>query len=351
MRDKVLIVGAGPTGLTAAVELARRGQVPRLIERREALSPLSRAVGLLPASMRILDPSGAAEAIRAEAVALNRAVFHRGADRVGAVPLDPGDGRRLLALPQDRTEAHLLAAFERLGGTVEFGRTFETLEQDANGVTAVVDGQEMRAARLLGADGVQSAVRRALGLPFEGITLDDDWSIADVDSPDWSAPEDFMVFLLDGGDASIVVPLAPGRYRVIGTGPDALAMLPVPMTVARLRRAGTFNIMVRQVPDYGRGLVHLAGDAAHVHSPVGGRGMNLGIADAADWAARLTEDRLEGYSAARHAAGRATIRQSEFGRATLLTDGGRRRAALAVMALAGRVPALGRLLAGRILSM
>ncbi|MSU89481.1 NAD(P)-binding protein [Rhodobacteraceae bacterium 2CG4] len=350
MPDEVLIVGAGPTGLTAAVELARRGVLPRVIERRDALSPLSRAVGLLPASMEILEAGGAAAAIRAEAVALRRAVFHRGARPVATLPLRPGDGRRLLALPQDRTEAHLLAAFERRGGRVEFGRALEALEQDADGVRVVIGGRQGRVARVLGADGAHSTVRAALGLPFDGLTLDGDWSIADVDSPDWPLPEDFAIYLLPGGDACIVVPLAAGRYRVIATGPEALPMLPVPMTVARLRRAGAFRIMVRQVPEYGRGAVQLAGDAAHVHSPVGGRGMNLGIADAADWAARLDEGRLEGYSAARHAAGRATIRLSEFGRRTLLTDGPRRRAALAVLALADLVPALGRRIAGRILA-
>ncbi len=127
------------------------------------------------------------------------------------------------------------------------------------------------------------------------------------------------------------MPLGPTRYRVIASRPDALRALPVPMQVEQVHRAGTFRISIRQVRDYGRGRVFLAGDAAHCHSPVGGRGMNLGIADAADLAARIAEGRTAGYTAARHAAAARVIRATEAARRML--QGGPLRRGLATSAL------------------
>ena len=140
-----------------------------------------------------------------------------------------------------------------------------------------------------------------------------------------------------------MAPLSPTRFRVIASTPDALAALPVPIRVDHLHRADDFNISVRQVAQYRIGRVCLAGDAAHCHSPVGGRGMNLGISDAADLAQRLTGGDIDGYTAARHAEGRKIIRLSEALRRRVQSENPVARAALkGLFHVIAAIPPLGR---------
>lgn len=318
-RRRVLIVGAGPTGLTAAVELARRGVIADIIEKQDAASQLSRAVGILPSSMRILEPSGVADAIRQEAIPYRAAVFHD-EDRVLArLPLNESEdaGYRLFGLAQDRTELYLRAAFELMGGRVRYARQLKHVIQDGSSARVVIGEEEARYDYVIGADGVHSTVRDALGLEFPGHTLPDKWSIADVDCPDWPTPNEFNGYLRSAGRVVVVAPLEATRFRIVSNTENALETLPVPMNVTRVRRAAAFQISVRQVERYRLGCVFLAGDAAHCHSPVGGRGMNLGIADAADLARRITDGDLDGYDKTRHAAGKQTITLSERGRRAL----------------------------------
>jgi len=307
-------VGAGPTGLTAAVELARRGIIPTVIDRRDGPSRLSRAVGILPGSMDILDRSGAGAAIRNEAVAFAGISIHKRARRVARIAMGNDARARLLGLAQDRTEAHIAAALKRLGGKVDYERELQALEQDETGILARTDRDDAYFDYVIGADGVQSTVRGILGLGFPGYDLPGLWSIADVECENWADPLDFHAFLLPRGNVAVVVPLAEHRFRVIASQPDALNSLPQRMNIRRVRRTGEFTISVRQVDRYVQGRVALAGDAAHCHSPVGGRGMNLGIADAADLADRIGRDTLNGYHDARHAAGAQTLALSEAGR-------------------------------------
>lgn len=315
-RPRVLIVGAGPTGLTAAVELARRGIVADVIEKQEAASKFSRAVGILPSSMTILGPSGVADAIREEAVPYQAAVFHDENRILARLDLDESEdsGYRLFGLAQDRTETHLRTAFESMGGHVDYATALTGITQEPSSVRAAIGARDAGYDFVIGADGVHSTVRHALGLDFPGHTLPEKWSIADVDCPDWPAPKEFHVYLRSAGRVAVVAPLAPTRFRIVSNSEDALGTLPVPMHVARRRRAASFHIAVRQVEHYRWGRVFLAGDAAHCHSPVGGRGMNLGIADAADLARRIVEDDLDGYDMARHRAGKESINLSERGR-------------------------------------
>lgn len=335
----ILIVGAGPTGLTAAVELARRGIVPRVIDKRPGPSELSRAVGILQRSMDILAPSGVADKIRAEAVRFDGIAFHKGARRIAKFPLNFDDRTRLFGLPQDRTEHLLARAFERYGGKIEFGTSFEGLSQDEAGLRVQLGGTVQSFDHLIGADGAHSDVRAALGLDFPGFDLPGQWSIADVDSPDWRDPKTFQGFLLPRGEVCIVAPLEATRFRVIASQPDALAALPVPMNVTQVRRSGVFTISVRQVTDYAVGRVYLAGDAAHCHSPAGGRGMNLGIADAADLAGRLIDGGLGGYHAARHAEGAHVLAFSEGLRKTVQATSPLRRAVMPrVMKMVAAIP-------------
>lgn len=341
MSKSVLIVGAGPTGLTAAVELTRLGHTVTIIDKRPGRAQLSRAVGILPASMRLFQPSGVADRIRAEAVAFSGFAMHHGAQEITRIPFgkNPDGSDTVFGLPQDRTEAHLSDALTALGVFVSYGTTFENLQQDDTGVTASFGGTDRTFDYLLGADGVHSAVRHSIGLPYDGFEIPGKWSIADVDAPDWPEPTVFKGYLIPEGNIVIVAPMGASRFRVIASTEDALAALPVPMPVDTLNRSGAFTISVRQTPSYNKGRVFLAGDAAHCHSPAGGRGMNLGIADAAEFATRLTNGTLDEYSASRHRVGKKTIDFSEEMRRNVMSDSPLRRALLETgLRVVGHIP-------------
>ena len=330
---KLLIVGAGPTGLTAAVELARRGIVADVIDKKEAASTLSRAVGILPRSLDILGPSGVTERLLSEGVKLEKISMYRGTKEVltfhtkGAHPRwDYG-----VALAQDRTEAALHDAFANSGGEVRYGVELKSLEQHKNLVSVTTtDGSTSEYTRVLGADGVGSATRKSLGIEFVGFDLPETWSIADVDSSDWANYDRFTMSMLPDGVVVVVAPLERNRFRVISNTEDSLKTLPLPMAVSNVRRAGTFNISIRQVEKYSEGNVFLAGDAAHCHSPAGGRGMNLGIADADEFAERLINGTLDGYSSSRHVDGKRTIELSEQIRKFVITKSSVKKGLLAL---------------------
>jgi len=322
---KVLVVGAGPTGLTAALELARQGLVPEIIEKQATGSGLSRAVGLLPSSMKILEASGVAESIREEAMAYRAAAFYVNDKLTAQVPLQENDSDSplLYGLAQDRTEALMKSALERSGVAVQHGVNLVSLDiEDDHAVATLCLGGSRKEVRkydlLVGADGVHSTVRRSLGMAFEGFDLEEPWSIADVEVEGWDTSL-FSLFRLSHGKVVVVAPVESGRVRIISNTTDAIKAVPVPMSIIRTINQGVFNISVRQVRQYNHGPVYLAGDAAHCHSPAGGRGMNLGIADAADLAHRIMNDELEGYDAARHSAGRESIALSERARRAMTT--------------------------------
>lgn len=350
---RVLVVGAGPTGLTAAVELRRHGIAADVVDRRAGGTGLSRAVGITPASLRLLEPAGVTADLLAEGVKITGAAIHVGGrllSRLQMARLHRPDAF-MLTLPQDRTEAILRARLEAAGGAVRFGREVVSVRDEGGAVRVTfADGVEEIFDLVLGADGVRSKVRAALGLPFEGIDLPETWAVADLEAQGWPYTETAAVFLNPRGRIVLVMPIAPGRYRVFTDGPGALEQVPLPLTVTRLRETAEFHIAVRQVPRYSVGRVHLAGDAAHCHSPVGGRGMNLGIADACDFAARVAAGTLDGYSAARHAEGAKVIRLSEGARRMLAADDPWRRGVVqSVVWLAGRVTAVEKLLLRQLL--
>ncbi len=148
----------------------------------------------------------------------------------------------------------------------------------------------------------------------------------------------------------MVAPLEPKRFRVISNTGDALAALPLKLNVTNIRRAGSFEISIRQAAEYSAGRVFLVGDDAHCHSPVGGRGMNLGIADSAELARRMAEGGLEGYGEARHKVGERTIAGSEAARKIMTSRNPVTRfLVLAVLKTASIMPALQRLFARKIL--
>jgi len=350
---KVLIVGAGPAGLTTAVELARRGIVSDVIDLRESGSGLSRAVGFLPASLEILEHSGVTGKLLAEGMKFRQVRFYRHSSLALALPLkgSGADDEFILGLAQDRTETHLRDVLSELGGTVRYGTELVDLRQDANKVTVEMrDGAKAEYDYVVGADGSRSTTRELLNIDFRGHDLPETWSIADVDAEGWPNTNSSTVCLLSGGKFVVVAPLEPQRFRLVSNTEDALAALPLKLNVTNIRRAGEFKISIRQAAQYSVGRVFLVGDAAHCHSPVGGRGMNLGIADGAELARRMVEGGLEGYGEARHKVGKEIIAGSEALRKVMTSRNPVTRfLVLAVLRTASFMPALQRQFAKKFL--
>ena len=313
----VLIVGAGPTGLTAALELARRGHIPTIIDVRDRASTLSRAVGITPRSLALLSHSGVSEQLIDEGVALNGLRAYRGQALALSLPLysERAFFPSILGLPQDRTESVLAERFVSYGGSIQYGVGLEKLKDDSSNVEVTLsDGSQLRYDKVIGADGTKSTVREQAGIAYLGYDLDQTWSIADVDLRDWRHPEKITLIQAGLGRVMVVAPIGVNRYRLVASQPDAIKTIPLPIDVLNVRRESTFKISVRQTESYSKGNIYLAGDAAHCHSPVGGRGMNLGIADAVELAKRIIEGNLADYSNVRHKHGAVAIRTTERGR-------------------------------------
>jgi 2-polyprenyl-6-methoxyphenol hydroxylase-like FAD-dependent oxidoreductase len=311
---QVLIAGGGPIGLTAAIELARRGIACRVVD--PLLEPLqyAKAVGVQPRTLEVFEGMGVLRRIVDAALLMRGQIVYVNGERVSQLDMTLPDDVPFgfIAIPQYATEAILRDELAMHGVRVQRGLRVTGFEQDADGVTATLAGdtgeQTVRAAYLVGADGAHSAVRKGLGLTFEGAAFEERYMLGDVEV-DWSAPRGYGVRSMhktDGktDDLLVCIPL-PGRcrYRMSMLVPDDLGdddtpqlhhiqavldrLAPEPTTARNLRWSSVFRISHRIVDAYGKGRVFVAGDAAHIHPPTGAQGMNTGIQDAHNLAWKL----------------------------------------------------------------
>ena len=315
---EVLVVGAGPVGLTAALELARRGAAVRVVDEATDRTALSKAVGINARSLELLRPSGVTSRLIEAGLPVYRINLRSYTRLLATIDFERMEHRYnfLLSLAQSETETVLEAALADHGVDVERETELTGLAQDAGGVDArIVHAGRTTEARfdyLVGADGAHSTVRAALGLGFAGERYPDRWSLADI-LLEWPFGEgEGNLFMHADGAVLFVIAMGRGRYRAVSNAADALALLPAPSVVREVLWRTDFTVSLRQVTRYQRGRCFVAGDAAHIHSPAGGRGMNLGIEDAAELAARIVNGGLEGYSDARYRVGARVVRESDW---------------------------------------
>ena len=312
----ILIAGAGPVGLTAALELARRGHTVYIVDKSSGAAGESRALAVNARTLEILEPSGVTRNMLAQGLKIRRLNFVDPPRVVFTINIDELDHRYnfMLSLPQADTERLLMTALEGFGQNVNWQTELVGLTQASSGYVCRFrseDGEHHRTFDLvIGADGAHSFVRQAAGIGFEGDTYPHDWSLADVRLAHTVPREEANVFQL-GGSIFGMLPLPDGRFRFVSTLPNVLEHVPAQFEVAEVFWQSQFRIAHRQVETYRKGNIFLCGDAAHVHSPVGGRGMNLGIEDAATLAHMIDTGATDGYSAARHPIGRHVLRVTE----------------------------------------
>ncbi|MFF8173910.1 FAD-dependent oxidoreductase [Streptomyces chartreusis] len=341
MSTDVLIVGAGPTGLALGIDLARRGVDALVVERAGELFPGSRGKGIQPRTMEVFDDLGVLDAIHAAGGGYpvgmiwqdgQRVGEHRMFDPVEATEDSPYDEPWMV--PQWRTQRILFDRLEELGGRVAFGLEATGIEQDANGVTVRLsahgessDGSAslrrgagncatshdgpaagnrplaalpavLRARYVVAADGGRSAVRRALGIGMTGETVDPnptlvaDARISGLDRDNWhifpprgegdgflaicplAGTEDFQVTAQFPEGSSVDLSLEGVRKVVAARSHLA------PKDVTEVRWASDFRPRAALADRFRDGRVFLAGDAAHIHSPAGGQGLNTSVQDA-----------------------------------------------------------------------
>ncbi|MBV2155377.1 FAD-dependent oxidoreductase [Kitasatospora sp. SUK 42] len=300
---EVLIVGAGPTGLALALDLARHGVTALLVERGPALFPGSRGKGLQPRTLEVLDDLGVLDEVRAVAGPYPPNLFWRDGEPQGERPMydptEPSEAEpytETLMLPQWRTQQVLYARLRELGGEVAFGRELVGLAQDEDGVTAeFATGGPVRARYLVAADGGRSTVRRLLGIGMTGETVDPDpMLVADVrltglDRDHWH------VFHAEQGLLAICPLAGTEEFQLVARCPEGatadLSLDGLRALVAErshlgadqltgVRWASEFRPRAALADRFRSGRAFLAGDAAHVHSPAGGQGLNTSIQDA-----------------------------------------------------------------------
>ncbi len=348
----VLIVGAGPAGLALAADLLRRGLAVRLVDRAAAPSPLSRATSVTPRTLEVLDDLGALPDVLAAGVPITRTEARQGPRLAFRLAFPESDATRfpfLLNASQRDTERALTALVHRLGGAVERGRALVGLRQERDGAVALVDGpggvEEVRAGWLVGADGGRSTVRRTLGVPFRGRggAAGETIVLGDVRLDRDLAPDRLHSwFSADGALLALPFP-EPGRWRLtaaLSPAEEASGRFtdPSPERFAELYRRRTgdgrtaltdlqgfsvYRVNQRVVDHYRRGRVLLVGDAAHVHTPAGGLGMNTGIQDAYALGWRLAaavrggpdaedaEDVVDGYERERRPVAEALLSRTD----------------------------------------
>ncbi|WP_062225873.1 FAD-dependent monooxygenase [Aureimonas frigidaquae] len=323
MAGDILVVGAGPVGLSLALGLARHGVACRIIDRLVEPLPYCRAIGITPRTLEVAEAMGFARDMVDAGLWLTgmRSVV-QGYPAQDRLAPNLGLPYAELGLPQYETERILTSHLEAHGVRVERGLTLTALNQDSDGVDAVLDGPQGGAARfsyVVGCDGAHSAVRKLAGIGFEGDAFPWPFMLGDV-RIDWDLPYGHALRALRlhedaPPDMFIAIPLPErGRYRVSMMAPEALVgsggsdhgiqaemkgpslqdlqaiaddLLPGKPPLSDLRWSSIFKISMRLASRYRQGRLFLAGDAAHIHPPTGGQGMNTGIQDAFNLAWKL----------------------------------------------------------------
>ena len=368
----ILVVGAGPVGLTLAVEFARRGVIARIIDKNPARSVYCRAIGVTPRTLEVFEDMGIARELVDSGLWLtgSRTIIVGGPVRdaksdFSDLPYSP------LGVPQYATEAVLESRLAGMGVTVERGVALSSLEQRDDGRADVqletsAGTEKARFKYVVGCDGAHSSVRRALGIDFDGDAFPMDFMLGDVHiawgSPEATLPRGVALRAMklienDAPDMFIAIPLPEqGRYRVSMQAPKRLSapagvgtdhgvqsdrpgaslsdlqevadrVLPEHASLSDMRWSSIFRISMRLAARYRVGNTFIAGDACHIHPPTGGQGMNTGIQDTYNlgWklalvaTGRADPALLDSYEAERHpvaadVVARTTEQSINFGR-------------------------------------
>jgi 2-polyprenyl-6-methoxyphenol hydroxylase-like FAD-dependent oxidoreductase len=305
----VLVVGAGPTGLTLAAALHRTGASVAVIDRGVGIRHESRAVGLQPHTLESLESIDVTGQIVDEGLHGTGFRAYSPTERLISVPYDglPTRYPFIVLLPQDRTEEILAARVEADGIPLLRGHRLVDVSDAGDAVEALVAGPDgsvgaVRARFVAGADGVHSRVRDLAGIGFEGTDRPGSFALADVRVASWPG-DPHVAFVFSASGLLVASPMAGDVVRLVANAPDDMGVpdmddvrglldgrgsAALPLEVSEIVNASAYRVSSRLTTAFSSGRLVLAGDAAHVHSPAGGQGMNMGMQDALALARHLS---------------------------------------------------------------
>jgi 2-polyprenyl-6-methoxyphenol hydroxylase-like FAD-dependent oxidoreductase len=309
----VLIAGGGPTGMAAALALTDLGHRVHIVDKHAHGLDFSRAILVNSSTLAGLAPFGVADAIAARGRPVEALAFRGPSGALASGRLERIEGPRPIFLPQLETEDCLREALTARGIVVERPCELTSLTQDADGVTATLETagarRAFRARYLLGADGFHSRVREALAIAFPALGPDVMMYSADVVmTPPFA--EDGCIFLLPEG-AGMAMRFRDRKVRLAGTSRAVFDALGYRRLIEATTWESEFAAHFAVAERFGESRVWLAGDAAHVHSPVGGRGMNMGIADGLRLARAVHDGDFRAYAQERRQAAEAWVRLNQ----------------------------------------
>jgi 2-polyprenyl-6-methoxyphenol hydroxylase-like FAD-dependent oxidoreductase len=330
----VLVVGAGPTGLMMAAELARFGLSCRIIEQNPTPSEKSRALAIQPRTLEIFDHLGIIDRFLEKGTKVLGARSFFGSEPLAHISLQHLDSPYpfILSLEQSITEQILEDYLSSFGIQVEREVELIDLQEEESFIKATVcnhrsnQREEIQGKWVVGCDGAHSITRKLLQFPFEGKAFPTIFSLADVEI-DWQRSHDELCTFLDPNGVLAMIPM-PGKNRYRLVFQLAAGNEEIPPTLSQIQQkvsatAGSnvrvfnplwianFHIHNRLVAHYQKGRIFLAGDAAHIHSPVGGQGMNSGLQDAFNLGWKLASNNqkiMATYSLERHFWGRSLVK-------------------------------------------
>jgi 2-polyprenyl-6-methoxyphenol hydroxylase-like FAD-dependent oxidoreductase len=314
IKTEVIIVGAGPTGLALACQLIRYGVDFVVIDRKETVTPFSKAVGVHARTLEIYEQLGLAEQAVAQGKIAGKTRILEGGEIRGEVDLSSvGEGLSrypyMLVLEQSKNERLLYDYVLAHGKNVCWQSELAELSQDETSVTAKIksaagETRIVEAKYLVGCDGAKSPVRHLLDLKFEGNTFERMFYVADA-RVDWKFSHDALQVCLAKHSVVGFFPMSgENRYRIVGSFPEEFARdegdilydeiearireeASLELDISEVNWFSTYKVHTRHVENFRKGRCFLAGDSAHVHTPAGGQGMNTGIQDAYNLAWKL----------------------------------------------------------------
>ncbi len=335
----VLIVGAGPVGLFLANECARRGLRWRLVETRSGQSKHSKALAIFPRTLEIFDMAGLVGPFLEKANRVTSVAVVAHGRNLAHMRFTPEESPYpfVAMVPQDVTERLLVEQLRRKGGAVEYEATFVSASEQGERVSVTLDRKgeaiHLTASFVVGCDGAHSVVRHLLNLPFEGAEYEDSFMLADVET-NQALPADQLQLCPSESGPVAIFPMSATRRRIVATiekteeEAPSLELVrsilaqraPSGLEARALHWSSYFRIHHRQAAQLRVGRMFIAGDAAHIHSPFGGQGMNTGLHDVWNLVWKLdlvlrghgNEELLRSYSAERRPVIKNVIETTDF---------------------------------------